>query len=68
MKQRVAAVAAILGLGVASAAFAQPVKMSDSQLDQVAGGQGLISVTVSDVADVSVNAPVSVTVSVLSGR
>ena len=46
--------------------------MTDSQLDQVTGGQGLIGVTVTDVADVqvnpSVNAPVSVQVSVLSGR
>lgn len=72
MKRRIALVALALGLSSAPVAFAEPVKMSEAQLDAVTGGQGLIGVTVSDVADVQANPTVTtnpnvnVQVSVLS--
>ena len=75
MRWRIVAVAVVVGLAAAPAAFAQPVKMSDAQLDQVAGGQGLIIVSVTNAGnpDVTVNptinpnAPVNVSISVLGG-
>ena len=76
MKQRIAAVAVALGLAAAPAAFAKPVKMSDQQLDQVVAGQGLIEVSVTNAGNASVtvnpnvsaNAPVTVSISVLGSR
>ena len=73
MKQRIAAVAVAVGLAAAPAAFAEPVKMSDQQLDQVVAGQGLIEVSVTNAGNASVtvnpnvsaNAPVTVSISVL---
>jgi hypothetical protein len=75
MKRRIALVALALGLSAAPAAFAEPVQMSEAQLDQVAGGQGLISVSVTNVGNPNVNvnptinpnAPVNVSISVLGG-
>ena len=75
MKQRIAAVAVVLGLA-ATPAFAEPVKMTDAQLDKVVAGQGLIEVSVSNTGNpsvtvnpnVSTNAPVTVTISVLGTR
>jgi len=68
--KRTVLIAVLLGLASAPAAFAQPAKMSETQLDQVVAGQGLIEVSVSNVGNPSVNAPVNVnapvTVSVLS--
>ena len=73
MKQRIAAIAVALGLATAPAAFAEPVQMSDAQLDQVAAGQGLIEISVTNTGNpsvtvnpnVSANAPVTVSISVL---
>ena len=49
-----------LALGIATApAFAAPTKMSDEQLDQVAGGLADVSVTVGDIT-VNPNIQVSV--------
>lgn len=75
MKPRIAVVALALGLSAAPAAFAEPLKMSDAQLDNVAAGQGLISVSVTNVGNPNVtvnptvnpNAPVNVSISVLGG-
>lgn len=71
--KRIAVVALAIGLAGAPIAYAQPTKMTEAQLDRVTGGQGLIGVTVSDVADVQVNPAVTVNpnvnvqVSVLGG-
>ena len=75
MTRRIAVIAVALGIAAAPAAFAQPVKMSEAQLDQVAGGQGVISVSVTNVGNPNVNvnptvnpnAPVTVSISVLGG-
>jgi hypothetical protein len=69
--KRIAAVAIVLGLAAAPAAFAEPVKMSDSQLDQVAAGLADVSISLTNVGNptVTVNPSVqanpSVSVSVL---
>ena len=73
MTRRIAAFAVALGMAAAPAAFAQPVQMSDDQLDNVAAGQGLIEISVSNAGNanvnvnpnVSPNAPVTVSISVL---
>ena len=64
--KRIAVVACALGLAATPYAFAEPVKMSETQLDQVAAGQGLVDVSVSNVANptVTVNPNVSPTVTV----
>ena len=64
--KRIAVVACALGLAAAPCAFAEPVKMSDAQLDQVAAGQGLVDVSVSNVANpsVTVNPNVNPTITV----
>jgi len=73
MKQRIVAIALAVGLASASAAFAEPVKMSEAQLDGVAGGLADVSVSLSNVGNptVTVNPTVtanpSVSVSVLGG-
>ena len=80
MKKQIAVCALVLGLGATSAAFAaenkvteknQPVKMSDQQLDNVAGGQ-LVQIIAVDVVDVTtgdilrtVNVPVNAAIAVL---
>jgi hypothetical protein len=66
--KRIAVVALALGLAAAPAAFAEPVKMSEAQLDQVTGGQ-LISVSVTNVGNpnVQVNPNTNVSISVLGG-
>jgi hypothetical protein len=63
--KRITVVACALGLAAANYAFAEPVKMSEAQLDQVAAGQ-LVDVSVSNVANptVTVNPNVSPTVTV----
>jgi hypothetical protein len=73
MKQRIVAIAFAVGLATASAAFAQPVKMSEAQLDGVTGGLADVSVSLSNVGNptITVNPTVtanpSVSVSVLGG-
>jgi hypothetical protein len=63
--KRIATVACALGLAAAPYAFAEPVKMSDAQLDQVAAGQ-LVDVSVSNEANpsVTVNPNVNPTITV----
>ena len=69
--KRITAIAVVLGLAAAPA-FAEPVKMTEAQLDQVTGGQ-LIDISVQNVGNaqvtvnpnVSANAPVTVSISVL---
>jgi hypothetical protein len=73
MKQRIAAVALAVGLAAAPAVFAEPVKMSEAQLDQVTGGLADVSVSVNNVGNpniqvnpsVQANPNVNVSVSVL---
>jgi len=64
--KRIAVVACALGLAATPYAFAEPVKMSDAQLDQVAAGQGLVDVSVSNVANptITVNPNVNPTTNV----
>lgn len=66
----------VLALGIAAApAFAQPTKMSDAQLDQVAGGIADVSVNLTNSGNpnvqaspnVNANPNVHVSVSVLGG-
>ena len=70
--KRIAVVALALGIAAAPA-FAQPTKMSDAQLDQVAGGIADVSVSLTNsgnpVITVSptVTASPNVSVSVLGG-
>jgi len=62
--KRIALVAVALGIAAAPA-FAEPTKMSDAQLDQVAGGLADVSVTVGNITvnpSVTVNPNVSVRV------
>jgi len=69
----ISAIALSLGLAAAPLAFAEdaPAKMSDTQLDQVAGGLADVSVSLSNVANptITVNPTItanpSVSVSVL---
>ena len=63
--KRIAIAACALGLAAAPYAFADPVKMSEAQLDQVSAGQ-LVDVSVSNVANptVTVNPNVSPTITV----
>jgi hypothetical protein len=73
--KRIAAIALSLGLAAAPAAFAEPVKMSEAQLDQVAGGLADVSVNLTNVGNpnvtvspsVQANPNVNVSVSVLGG-
>jgi hypothetical protein len=75
MKQRIAAVALAVGLAAAPAVFAEPVKMSEAQLDQVVGGLADVSVNVTNAGNpnvtvspsVQANPNVNVSVSVLGG-
>jgi hypothetical protein len=73
MKKRIVAIAVAVGLTTASATFAEPVKMSEAQLDGVAGGLADVSVSLSNVGNptVTVNPTItanpSVSVSVLGG-
>ena len=70
--KRIAVVALALGI-VAAPAFAQPTKMSDAQLDQVAGGIADVSITLTNSGNpnvtispsVQANPNVNVSVSVL---
>jgi len=63
--KRIAVVACALGLAAAPYAFAEPVQMSEAQLDQVAAGQ-LVDVSVSNVGNpsVTVNPTVNPTITV----
>ena len=69
--KRIAAVAFVLSLAAAPAAFAGQTKMSEAQLDQVTGGLADVSVSLSNVANptITVNPTItanpSVSVSVL---
>ena len=71
--KRIAAVALALGLTAAPAAFAEPTKMSDAQLDQVAGGLADVTVSLTNSGNpnvtvspsVQANPNVNVSVSVL---
>jgi hypothetical protein len=60
--KRIAVVALALGI-VAAPAFAQPAKMSDAQLDGVAGGLADVSVNLTNVGNPTVTASPTVTVS-----
>jgi hypothetical protein len=60
--KRIAAVAFSLSLAAAPAAFAEPTKMSEAQLDQVTGGLADVSVNLTDVANPTITANPSVTV------
>jgi hypothetical protein len=62
--KRIALIAFALGVATAPAAFAEPVKMSEAQLDQVAGGLADVSVNLTNVANPSVSANVNPTVTV----
>ena len=59
--KRIAVVACALGLAAAPYAYAEPVKMSEAQLDQVAAGQ-LVDVSVSNVANPTVTVNPTITV------
>ena len=59
--KRIAIAACALGLAAAPYAFAEPVKMSEAQLDQVAAGQ-LVDVSVSNVANPTVTVNPTITV------
>jgi hypothetical protein len=59
--KRIAALAVVLSLAAAPA-FAEPTKMSDAQLDQVAGGLADVSVNATNVANPTVSVTVSPTV------
>jgi hypothetical protein len=71
--KRIAAVVLSFSLAAAPAAFAEPVKMSEAQLDHVTGGLADVSVNLTDVANptITVNPAVTVNpnvqVSVLGG-
>jgi hypothetical protein len=71
--KRIAVVAFSLSLIAAPVAFAEPVKMSEAQLDNVAGGLADVSVNLTNVGNptVTVNPTVtanpSISVSVLGG-
>jgi hypothetical protein len=73
--KRIAAVAFSLSLAAAPAAFAEPLKMSEAQLDQVTGGLADVSVNVTNAGNpnvqvspsVQANPNVNVSVSVLGG-
>jgi hypothetical protein len=60
--KRIAAVAFSLSLAAAPAAFAEQTKMSEAQLDQVAGGLLDVTVSLSNVANPSVSATVNPTI------
>jgi hypothetical protein len=60
--KRIAAVALALGLASASAAFAEPVKMSDTQLDQVAAGLADVSISLTNVGNPTVTVNPTTTV------
>jgi hypothetical protein len=60
--KRLAAVALSLGLAAAPAAFAEPVKMSEAQLDQVAGGLADVSVSLTNVGNPTITVNPTVTV------
>ena len=59
--KRIAVVALALGIAAAPA-FAQPTKMSDAQLDQVAGGIADVTVTLDNSLNPTVTANPTVTV------
>ena len=59
--KRIAALAVVLSLAAAPA-FAEPTKMSDTQLDQVTGGLADVSVNATNVANPTVSVTVSPTV------
>ena len=71
--KRIAVVALSLGLA-ASAAFAEPVKMNEAQLDRVTGGLADVTISLTDSVNptiqvnpnVQANPNVNVSVSVLS--
>ena len=71
--KRIAVVALSLSLAAAPVAFAEPVKMSEAQLDNVAGGLADVSVNLTNVGNptVTVNPTVTanptISVSVLGG-
>ena len=71
--KRIAVVALSLSLVAAPVAFAEPVKMSEAQLDNVAGGLADVSVNLTNVGNptVTVNPTVTanptISVSVLGG-
>ncbi len=60
--KRIAAVALVLGLAGAPVAFAEPVKMSDAQLDQVAAGLADVSISLTNVGNPNVTVNPSVQV------
>ena len=73
--KRIAVVFLSLGLAAAPAAFAEPVKMSEAQLDGVTGGIADVSVNIDNAGNANVtvtpavqaNPNANVTVSVLGG-
>jgi hypothetical protein len=73
--KRFAVVALVVGFAAAPAAFAEPVKMSEAQLDQVAGGIADVSVSLTNSGNpnvtvspsVQANPNANVSVSVLGG-
>jgi hypothetical protein len=60
--KRLAVVALTLGLATAPAAFAEPKKMSEAQLDQVAGGLADVSVSLTNVGNPTITVNPTVTV------
>jgi hypothetical protein len=73
--KRIAAVAIVLGLAAAPAAFAEQTKMSEAQLDQVTGGLADVSINLTNPGNPNVtvspsieaNPNVNVSISVLGG-
>jgi hypothetical protein len=61
--KRIAAAALSLGLAAAPAAFAEPVKMSEAQLDQVAGGLADVSISLTNVGNPTITVSPTTTVS-----
>lgn len=60
--KRIAIIACALGIATAPYAFAEPTRMSEAQLDQVAGGLADVSVNLTNVANPTVSATVSPTI------
>ena len=54
--KRIAAVAVALGLAAAPAAFAEPTKMSEAQLDAVTGGIADVAINIDNAGNANVTA------------
>ena len=60
--KRLAVITLALGLAAAPAAFAEPKKMTEAQLDQVAGGLADVSVSLTNVGNPTITVNPAITV------